>query len=69
MVTRIDKSSKSRTGKDYMLLWRLSKVVGWKVIQRAVNGDERALDRIESYAWSEKKKPALVKWVAKQRNK
>lgn len=52
-----------------MLLWRLSKVVGWKVIQRAVNGDERALDRIESYAWSEKKKPALVKWVEDQRNK
>lgn len=69
MVTRIDKSSKSRTGKDYMLLWRLSKVVGWNVIQRAVNGDERAINRIEAIAWKGKKKPALVRWVEDQRNK
>jgi len=69
MVTRINRSSKSRTGKDYMLLWRLSKVVGWNVIQRAINGDERALNRIESYAWRDKKKPALVKWLDQQRKK
>ena len=52
-----------------MLLWRLSKVVGWNVIQRAINGDERALNRIESYAWRDKKKPALVKWLDQQRKK
>jgi len=52
-----------------MLLWRLSKVVGWNVIQRAINGDERAINRIEALAWKGKKKPALVKWVDQQRNK
>jgi len=69
MVTRIDKSSISRTGKEYMLLWRLSNIVGWKVIEKAVNGDEKALKKIEDYAWRDKKKPALVRWVEQQKRK
>jgi hypothetical protein len=52
-----------------MLLWRVSKSLGWSVINRAINGDEKALDRLERFAWKGKKRPALVQWVAKQRNK
>jgi hypothetical protein len=69
MVTRLDKSSKTRFGAEYMLLWRVSKSLGWSVINRAINGDEKALDRLERFAWKGKKRPALVQWVAKQRNK
>jgi hypothetical protein len=69
MVTRLDKSSKSRFGQEYMLLWRVSRELGWKVIDRALNGDESALARIEKFAWKGRKKPALVRWVAEQRNK
>jgi hypothetical protein len=68
MVTRLEKSSKLRTP-EYMLLYRLEQVLGPRVINRALAGDERALQRIEDFAWRGRKKPALVRWVKSQRER
>lgn len=68
MVTRLEKSSKLRTP-EYMLLYRLEQVMGPRVISRALAGDERALQRIEDFAWRGRKKPALVRWVKSQRER
>jgi hypothetical protein len=67
MVTRFEKSSKLRNGQEYLLLWRVAKVVGQRTVDRALEGNVVALDKIEDFAWKGRKKPALVKWVAKQR--
>jgi hypothetical protein len=67
MVTRIEKSSKLRNNTEYLLLWRLAKAVGQKTVDSALRGNTTAIDKIERFAWKGKKKPALVKWVEKQR--
>ncbi len=63
MVTRIDKSSKTRFGAEYILLWRVAKEVGQAVVDRAINNDLKALARIEKYAYEGRKKPAVIRWV------
>jgi hypothetical protein len=67
MVTRIDKSSKTRNQKTYLLLWRLAQELGWPVINLAIDGNEQAIKVIEDFAWSGRKRPALVCWINKQR--
>ena len=69
MVTRMDKSSKTRFGAEYMLLWRVAKDLGQGTVDRAINGDIKALARIENYAYQGRKKPAVVRWVTKQTKK
>lgn len=74
-MIRIEKSSKARraSGKvnaDYMLLYRLARAFGKNgksVIAKAVQGDEKALDRIEKYAYEPKKRPAVVAWLKNHR--
>lgn len=63
MVTRIDKSSKTRNGAEYLLLWRIAKDLGRRVVDRAIDNDLKALARIEKYAYAGRKKPAVVRWV------
>jgi hypothetical protein len=65
-MLRVDKSSKSRTA-EYMLLWRLEQVFGKALVDRAVQGNAKALDKIEKFAWAGRKHPALVKWVEAKR--
>jgi hypothetical protein len=70
MVTRTDKSSKTRNESEYILLWRTARdlgVNGKSIIDRAVNFEMVALDLVEELAWSPKKRPALVAWVNKKR--
>lgn len=70
MVTRIDKSSKTRNESEYILLWRTARdlgVNGKSIIERANSGDEAALDVVDELAWFPKKRPALVAWVKKKR--
>lgn len=62
MVTRIDKSSITRTP-EYMLQYRLRIALGDRLVDRALRHDLKALDRIEEFAWHPRKKPALVRWV------
>lgn len=63
MVTRYDKSSKTRVSADYMLLYRMSKKLGKNTVEKALNGNIQALAKVERYAWEGKKKPAVVAWV------
>lgn len=67
MVTRIDKSSKTRNGQEYLLLWRLAQEIGWPIVNLAIEGDEAALKVVEEFAWKGRKRPALVRWVEEQR--
>lgn len=67
MVTRREKSSLLRNNTEYLLLWRTARAVGQRTVDRALEGNVVALDKIEDFAWKGRKKPALVKWVAKQR--
>lgn len=72
MVTRINKSSKSRKGTEYLLLWRTSQELGsqgWKVIERAINGDVKAIERIEKLAYVPRRRPALVAWIKRLKAK
>jgi hypothetical protein len=66
MVTRLDKSSKSRD-ESYMLLYRLRSVFSERTIERAIQGDEKALERLENFAYRGRKRPALVAWINKRR--
>ena len=63
MVTRFEKSSKLRNGQEYMLLWRVANDLGWRVVEKAIALDAKALARIEKYALANRKKPAVLKWV------
>lgn len=65
-MIRREKSSKSRSS-EYMLLWRLEQVFGKALVERAVQGNAKALDKIEKFAWAGRKHPALVKWVETKR--
>ena len=59
-------------GADYFMLRRVAIALGKngpKVVDAALNGDEKALDRIEDYAFRNVKKPAVVRWVDAQRAK
>ena len=67
MVTRIEKSSKNRNEKNYKLLWRVAKHLGWSIVNLAVEGDEHALRVVDNFAWKGRKRPALVRWVEEQR--
>lgn len=50
-----------------MLLYRLRQQLGDAVVDRALAGDRAALDKIDEYAWEPRKRPGLVRWVAKMR--
>lgn len=64
MVTHFDKSSKSRFGQEYQLLYRVSKKLGRGIVDLALNGDLPSLRVIEQHAFSgPKKKHALASWV------
>jgi len=63
MVTRFDKSSITR-GPDYMLIYRLKLAIGPRVVERALQGDLRAIERLDAFAWRGRKKPAVVRLVA-----
>ena len=70
MVTRIDKSSKTRNGTEYLLLWRTARdlgVNGQVIVNKAIGCDSNALDQIEQLAWFPKKRPALVAWLNKKK--
>ena len=50
-----------------MLLYRLRAEVGDRLVDRALAGDARALDRLERLAWSPRKRPGLIKLVERLR--
>lgn len=50
-----------------MLLWRLEQVFGKALVERAVQGETKALDKVEKFAWQGRKRPALVRWVEQKR--
>jgi hypothetical protein len=62
MVTRIDKSSTTR-GPSYMLVYRLRLALGAGVVDRALAGDAKAIDKLERFAWEPRKKPGLVRLI------
>lgn len=69
MVTRFDKSSKTRKGREYMLLWRLERELGppgRSIIDLALKGNVSALELIERLAYAPRKRPALAAWVKQQ---
>jgi hypothetical protein len=71
-MIRIEKSSKARKASskvnaDYMLLYRTGKALGEKVVADALNGNEKALAKIEKYAYEPKKRPAVVAWLKSHR--
>ncbi len=71
-MIRIEKSSKARNSKskvnaEYMLLYRASKSLGDKVVADALAGNEKALAKIEKYAYEPKKRPAVVAWLKNHR--
>lgn len=65
MVTRIDKSSKTRCGREYLLLWRIARDLGQRIVDGAINGNAKAIERIETYAYQGRKRPAVVRWLKK----
>jgi hypothetical protein len=70
MVTRFDKSSKTRNGAEYILIWRTIRDFGEggkRIVMKAVAGDAKALDQVEEMAWFPRKRPALVRWVERKR--
>lgn len=69
MVTRFDKSSKTRKGSEYMLLWRLERELGdsgRSIIDLALKGNVSAIQLIERLAYTPRKRPALAAWVNRQ---
>ena len=67
-MIRIEKGNER--GPEYFLLRRVAIALGKngkKVVDAAIQGDEKALAKIDTYAYEPKKRPAVVAWLKNHR--